>query len=95
MTVDTSATVAIIRRETDAVRLTRALADASVTGFGAPTLLEAGMVLCGRVGEIGQQLLDQFVRDRHIIVIPFLRLNIGRLQFGAFCASAKGAARPH
>ena len=94
MTVDTSAMVAIIRRETDAVRLTRALADASVTGFGAPTLLEAGIVLCGRVGEIGQHLLDQFVSDRHIIVIPFTAEH-WRLQFGAFCASAKGATRPH
>jgi ribonuclease VapC len=38
---------------------------------GAPTLLETGFVLCGRLGEQGPALLNRFVRQRGMLTVPF------------------------
>jgi ribonuclease VapC len=69
--VDTSAIVAIIRQEPEAERLAGYLERAEAIGIGAPTVVETGIVLCGRLGSIGRTLLAQFMQERDVVVIPF------------------------
>ncbi|HVA24379.1 MAG TPA: type II toxin-antitoxin system VapC family toxin [Chloroflexota bacterium] len=71
MIIDTSAIVALIRDEPEAPNLAVHLERAATVGVGSPTLVETGIVLCGRLGPAGETLLARFVEEREILVIPF------------------------
>lgn len=70
MIVDTSAVLAILLREPDHEWLVELLV-AEDTGIGAPTLVEAGVVLEARLGTPGRSLLARFVEESALAVIPF------------------------
>ncbi|HEX6512057.1 MAG TPA: type II toxin-antitoxin system VapC family toxin [Chloroflexota bacterium] len=63
--------MAVIRDEVDSARLVALLDLADHVGVGAPTLVESGIVLCGRWGPIGLTLLARFVEERDVVVVPF------------------------
>jgi ribonuclease VapC len=69
--VDTSAVVSVIVGEGGHDRLFGALAVAGSVAIGAPTLLEATMVLFGQEGEASRFALAQFLQDYEISSIPF------------------------
>jgi ribonuclease VapC len=69
--VDTSAVVAILLREPGHERLVDALAAATRVGIGAPTLVEAGIVLSHRLGVDARGLLARFRETAGIEVVPF------------------------
>jgi ribonuclease VapC len=68
--LDSSALVAIIRREPGHDALVDCLADAPAAGVGAPTLVESGIVLSARMGLIGRTLLARLVQDAGLTVVP-------------------------
>jgi ribonuclease VapC len=85
--LDSSAIVAILRRETEFRRLAEQVRDAESVAAGAPTLVETELVLVGRVGSQGRPLLREFVAREMVDVIPFDERHwteAGRalLQFG-------------
>jgi ribonuclease VapC len=69
--VDSSALVAIFTQESGHEGLIDAVADAPAAGVGAPTLVEAGIVLSVRMRLDARPLLMRFLHDFGIIVIPF------------------------
>jgi ribonuclease VapC len=69
--LDSSALVAIIRREPGHDALLDCLGVASTAGVGAPTLVETGIVLSARMGIIGRTLLARVVHDADLAIMPF------------------------
>jgi ribonuclease VapC len=71
MILDTSSIVAMVLREREAEGLARRLDSAARVAIGAPTLVEATVVLVGRFGIPGHTALTTFLRERKVITIPF------------------------
>lgn len=71
MILDSSAIVAIVRREPEYVDLVEKLANATSVAIATPTLLEAGIVIEARLGVDGEAVLDRFVNDFEIARVPF------------------------
>jgi ribonuclease VapC len=69
--LDSSALVAIIRREPAHAALLDRLAGASAAGIGAPTLAETGIVLSARMGVLGRTLLARVVQSAELAIVPF------------------------
>jgi len=72
MIVDASALIAIALREPAHEALVERLLDADALGIGAPTLLETGIVLTSRTRRDARPVLDRFVAEFGIVVIPFV-----------------------
>jgi len=71
MTLDSSALIAILFSEPGYLDLVDAILEAEPVRVGAPTLVEAGMVLAGRRGTVVGRELDGLVRELGVTVIPF------------------------
>lgn len=61
----------MLRREPGYEALAEHIRDADSVGVGTPTLVEAEMVLTGRLGSSGRGLLRSFVHEERVEVIPF------------------------
>lgn len=71
MILDSSVLVAIVLREKGyRPRWTR-IVDEGGAGIGAPTLLEAGIVLRSRLGASGRTLLEALLDDLEISILSF------------------------
>jgi ribonuclease VapC len=68
--LDTSAVAAVLFRESGYTRLTNVMEGAEI-GIGAPTLVEAGMVMVGRFDLHGRALLAQFLEQNRVVIVPF------------------------
>lgn len=71
MILDSSAIVALLRREEGYRRCAVALDEAPALAIGAPTLFETGMVAIGRFGLDGRARVAQFMERYGVVVIPF------------------------
>lgn len=71
MIVDSSALLAILTEEEDAIVLNRAIARAVTCAISAPTLLETSMVLSGRRGQDTIDALDAYMSKAGISILPF------------------------
>ena len=71
MILDSSAIVAIVRAEPGYEKVLAELEAADSVAIGSPTLVETGMVLTGRLGLDARALLERFVQDFGVMVIPF------------------------
>jgi ribonuclease VapC len=71
MILDTSALVAVFPKEPGTDELVAKLGAAETVAIGAPSLLEAGIVLTARVGDGAQALLTQFLTEFGIVTLPF------------------------
>jgi ribonuclease VapC len=69
--LDSSVLVAIALKEPDYELLMGKIEAAAAPGIGAPTLVEAGIVLGARLGIDPQALLDRFLRDFQITPVGF------------------------
>ncbi len=70
MIIDTSAVVAILLAESDAVRYERAISTAWPRRMSTVALLETTMVIEGRSGPDAGDDLDQFLREADIELAP-------------------------
>jgi ribonuclease VapC len=87
--VDSSALVAIFMRENGHDRLIDAVAEVGQAAVGAPTLVEAGIVLSVRMRSDALPLLTRFLLDLGIAVVPFGE-DHWREALGAFQRFGKG-----
>lgn len=77
MILDSSAVVAIVFREPAHERLLAAIAAAPSLGIGAPTLVEATMVLSARLGTDARGLVSRFMLEADVAVVPFTDAHFG------------------
>ena len=89
MIVDSSALVAVVRNEPEALALSTALGHAIEIGIGAPTLVETSIVLTTRVGSAGRMLLGRLLDELGVSTIPFDDRH-WRVAADAFARFGKG-----
>jgi ribonuclease VapC len=77
MILDTSAIMAVLFREPDCESLLEKIGAATKIAVGAPTLVEAGIVISARIGESGRGLLARFLDEAGIETIPFTDSHFG------------------
>lgn len=68
---DSSAVLAILREEPDHQHLHPKLEGADELAIGAPTLFETAMVAMGRFGGEGEALVEQFLDEWGVRILPF------------------------
>ena len=71
MILDSSAIVAIFIQEAGHEALIDAVADSPAAAVGAPTLVEAGIVLGVRMRLDARPLLARFLQEFKVMVVPF------------------------
>lgn len=69
MVIDTSALIAIIKRESVADRLVAAVDADAIRLVSAGTVIETSLVLLGRYGESGDSLLDRLLREIRVEIV--------------------------
>lgn len=86
---DSSAVLAILREEPGQRQLQAAVEETDVLAIGAPTLFETMMVALGRFGAEGEALVEQFLGDLKVEVLPF-DIRHWRVATDAFIRYGKG-----
>ncbi len=71
MIIDSSAILAVIGKEPGYERIVHQLAASPETSIGAPTRLEAGIVLTARFGPRGKTALARFLQENSIQTVAF------------------------
>ena len=71
MIVDSSALLAVLKREPEEKRLTATLFAAANLSMSAATMLESSMVAEGWAGAAGVSDLDDLVTDLNVHIVPF------------------------
>jgi ribonuclease VapC len=89
MIIDTSALVAILLAEPEALRLTTAISSATTRLLPASCFLESAMILFGRHGTEGSHDLDLYLYRGHIEIMAFTESQ-ARLAREAFRRYGKG-----
>lgn len=92
MIVDTSAVLAIVFAEEGYEALITALSDAASAGIAAPSVTEAGIVLRARLGNKAPGLIERFLQELHIEIIPFDEAHVA-VAVEAFSRYGKGRHR--
>jgi ribonuclease VapC len=89
MIIDASAIIAILGQEDDYERVRRRLAESPSTKIGAPTRVEAGIVLVARFGARGNTMLERFLQKNDIETIAFTDQHVD-VAVDAFNRFGKG-----
>ena len=92
MILDSSAILAIFLRESGFEPLVEKLASAPLTGVGAPTLAEVGIVLTARIGTEAKALLTTFLAETEVAIVPFGEVH-WRTAVDAYQRYGKGRHR--
>lgn len=71
MILDTSAIVRAVLREPGYEQIFQRMGASPVLAVGAPTLVEAAMVLSSKVGRDSRAQLSRFLREADVQIIPF------------------------
>lgn len=87
--VDTSAAVAVLFREPAGPAVRDQLRSAPARSMSAPTVVELGMVLTGRLDSEGDRVLRRFLDDADVEVVPFDE-QMSRLALDGFRRFGKG-----
>jgi ribonuclease VapC len=87
MILDSSAVIAVLREEPGHEQLQVRLEQADAIEMGAPTLFETSLVLVRRFGEAGGFLIERFLEDWEVQVLPFEEQHLclavdGFIRFG-------------
>jgi ribonuclease VapC len=69
--LDSSAVVAVIRREKELDRLVQAIESAGEIAIGAPTAFECSLALIRRYGVVGRTMLSRFFEENKVVTVPF------------------------
>ena len=92
MIIDSSAVIAILRAEPEALEFARSIRFAPVRMIAAPTYLETCMVLVHRKGEDAQRELDNLIDRTAILIVPFTA-TAAKTAVAAFLKYGKGHHR--
>ncbi len=93
MIVDTSALVAILRREEEAIALRRAIAENSNPLLSTGSYLEACIVISGAKNSLDHAAVDEVIEMLGIDIVPF-SLTQARLAREAYRQYGKGSGHP-
>ena len=93
MIVDSSAVVAILLKEPDALRFAKAIEDADVARLSAGTYVELGIVLDGKRNPALSRRLDDFIAEASIVVEPVTPQQ-ARIAREAYRDFGKGSGHP-
>jgi ribonuclease VapC len=77
MVIDTSALVAILQTGPEADALSEAILAASSPRMSAASLVEAGIVMQGRHGDVGSRDLDVLLSQTRVEVVPLTAAHAG------------------
>jgi len=77
MILDSSAIVAIVMQEPEHARLLERMSEAPRVAVGAPTLIEAGIVLSARLGRDARGLLARLLQEGGIATLPLTESHFG------------------
>jgi ribonuclease VapC len=88
MVIDASAIIAILFDEPERARFAAAMEAAALRLLSAVTLVEATMVVEGRKGPRAVRLVDRFVEEGEVEVLP-VTIEQAELACGAFRAFGK------
>jgi ribonuclease VapC len=77
MILDSSAVVALALQEPGHERLLDAIRAAGRVGIGAPTLVEAAVVLSARLDRDARSLVSRFLLEADIAIVPFTDAHFG------------------
>jgi ribonuclease VapC len=89
MVLDTAAVIAVLFREKQWEQLEESMEEAGSLAIGAPILFETEMVAFKAYGRRGQGLVEQFLVDKGIRVLPFDGYH-WRIAVKAFSQYGKG-----
>ena len=89
MILDSSAVIAVLFREERHEQVEEVMAAANWLAIGAPTMFEAEMVALSALEHRGPELVEQFLLDRGVQVLPFDGFH-WRLAVKAFSRYGKG-----
>ena len=89
MILDSSAIVAVLCREPGYETLLEKISTAPSIAMGAATLLEAAMVITGKLQQDGLSLVHEFLRDMDAQVSPFTAQH-SSIGFAAYLRYGKG-----
>jgi ribonuclease VapC len=92
MTLDSSALVAVLFAEPGYLDLVDRILEADQVRVGAPTLVEAGLVLAGRRRSPAAGEIEGLVRELSITVVPFGEAEC-RVALDAFARFGRGRHR--
>ena len=93
MIIDSSALIAILRSEPDAVDYARAIADASARRISAATFLETAVVIDGSRDPIASRRFDDFLQAAQITIEPVTAAQ-ARIARDAYRDYGKGRGHP-
>jgi ribonuclease VapC len=89
MVIDSSALIAILRREPEEQAFRNAVKLASTRLLSAPTRVETGIVALGLAGEVGLEQVDALLETLRVETVP-LSADHARLAIDAFRHFGKG-----
>lgn len=86
MVIDSSAIIAIVRREPEGIAFRLAILTDAVRLMSAATKLECAMVMIGRTGPGAARDLDELLREFEVTIVPFddRQADIARDAFARF-----------
>ena len=93
MIIDTSALVAILRREPEAATLAEAFEKAEQCRLSAANYLEAAIVIDGRRDPVASRRLDDLLQEAEVVIEP-VDAEQARLAREAYRDFGKGSAHP-
>ncbi|GGP14854.1 type II toxin-antitoxin system VapC family toxin [Nonomuraea glycinis] len=93
MIIDTSAIIAILRSEPDALTFAEAIADAGVRRMSAANFLEAAVVIDGSRDPIASRRFDELISTAEIAVVPVTEVQ-ARMARAAYRDFGKGSGHP-
>jgi len=93
MVIDTSALMAILFSEPDALRFTEEIASTEHPVIGAPTLVEATAIMLARKGKQGVIALDALLSRLSIEVVP-MSATAAEFARDAYARYGKGVGSP-
>ncbi|WP_327103167.1 type II toxin-antitoxin system VapC family toxin [Nonomuraea glycinis] len=93
MIIDTSAIIAILRSEPDALTFAEAIADAAVRRMSAASFLEAAVVIDGSRDPIASRRFDELISTAEIAVVPIAEAEARRAR-AAYRDFGKGSGHP-
>jgi ribonuclease VapC len=91
--VDSSAIMAILKREEDARQIAERLSNAEAKFVSAATYMECGTVVVGRYGSEGLLVMKDFVQALKLEIVP-LTSDQANLGIEAFSCYGRGSGHP-
>ena len=93
MIIDTSAIIAILRDETEAVSCARAIADATERRVSAVNFVESAVVIDASRDPIATRRFDDFITEANIVIEPVTEIQ-AQIARDAYRDFGKGSGNP-